>query len=106
MKAANVLGLWIVFCFPALADETVNPADYPLTAHVIGNAQGRRPSGGWPCTYELVLNKMFYTAIHNGRNCNASVSAGADFPARIDKHNIKLLVDGKEFSLEIVGTHE
>jgi hypothetical protein len=56
--------------------------------------------------YALVLNKLFYTAIHNGRNCNASVSAGTDLPAMLDKHNIKLLVDRKEFSLEIIGTHE
>ena len=83
MKAATVFGLWIVFCFPVVADKTVNPADYPLIAHVIGSAQGRRPSGGWACTYNLVLNKLFYTAIHNGRNCNASVSPAQIFPRRL-----------------------
>jgi hypothetical protein len=108
MKSSNpiviLLALLALSC-SVLATET-SLAEYPLTAHVIGSEQGHRPSGAWACTYELAMNNLVYITIHNGKHCDAGVSAGANLPARIEKNKIRVLRNGRALILEVIGTHE
>jgi len=97
----------IVMVLSSLAGaKDINPADYPVTAHVLGSIQGHRPSGAWACTYQLGVGNLVYTAIHNGNHCDDAVTPGANLPARILKNKITVLRNGKELSLEVIGTHE
>ena len=79
---------------------------YNQTAHVIGSQTGHRPSGAWACTYELRINNLTYVTLHNGANCDAGVATGADLPAIVEKNKVRVLRNGKELTLEIIGIHE
>lgn len=79
---------------------------YNQIAHVIGSQTGHRPSGAWACTYELRINNRTYVALHNGAKCDAGVATGADLPAVVEKNKVRVQRNGKELTLEVIGTHE
>lgn len=120
-RALSFLTILIAFAFGASASDK-NPADYPLTAHILGTSKHRN-RGGTTSTYnaqtgawshgsysgsterhtELRIGDMTYAV---GKTCK-EVEVGKDYPARTDKKRIHLLLpDGKTCDAIIEDTHE
>lgn len=113
--------MWSLLSMCVFASDK-NPADYPLTAHILGTAQvntggGRtssynaqtgqwshgRYSGSSHQETELRIGNIVYTM----RRACKEVEVGKDYPAKIDKRNIHVLrPDGKTCDGYIISTHE
>lgn len=116
-----LLAIFVTLNIGALASDK-NPADYPLTAHILGISKHRR-RGGATSTYnaqtgawshgtysgaterqtELRIGNLLYTV---NRVCK-EVEVGKDYPAGTDKKKIHLLLpNGKTCDSTIEDTHE
>lgn len=117
----NFLTFLMVFALGASASDK-NPADYPLTAHVLGTSK-HRTKGGTTSSYdyktgswtngsysgsiarqtELRVGNMTYVV---SKICK-EVEVGKDYPASTDKKKVHLLLpDGKTCDATIEETHE
>ena len=121
MKTA--LGLLIILLLaPRMSASDKNPADYPLTAHILGTSK-QHTRGGTTSSYnaqtgawsngtysgsthretEMRIGTLVYAV---NRVCK-EVEVGKDYPAKTDKKKIHLLLpDGKTCDAFIESTHE
>jgi hypothetical protein len=120
-RALSFLATLMAFAFSASASDK-NPADYPLTAHIVGTSKHRN-KGGMTSTYnsqtgawshgsysgsterhtELRIGEMTYAV---GKICK-EIEVGKDYPARTDKKKVHLLLpDGKSCDATIEDTRE
>jgi hypothetical protein len=99
--------------------KDLNPADYPLTAHIRGTHTTR--GGGPTSSYNAQTDQYSYgsnyyrvteTEVQIGqlihqvdRRCK-NLQLGADVPARIEKRHLNLLVGGHVCEMRIVGMNE
>ncbi|HEX8817166.1 MAG TPA: hypothetical protein VF753_16835 [Terriglobales bacterium] len=121
MKTVLLAGT-VLAALGSLSASDKNPADYTLSAHILGTARHRSPGGitsvynpqtaTWSHgTYsgstqhetDLRIDKMIYSV---ARICK-KVEVGKDYPAKVDKKKIHLLLpDGKTCDGIIEGIHE
>lgn len=120
MKRA--LSLAAIFLSLGLGASASDKGDYPMTAHILG-ASKHRTRGGTTSSYNYQTGQWTYgtysgstqreTELHVGnlvyvvaRVCK-QVEVGKDYPARVDKKKIHLLLpDGKTCTATIESIHE
>jgi hypothetical protein len=117
MKHILLLAALLAMCTSALAKEP-NPADFPLIAHVVSMEKGSNVGAtlifgmpGHGTTLHLRIGGTGYLA-KAANGLNTPVEVGRDFPARMNKNTITLLVPTgkngklKAFSYNIAGRIE
>ena len=90
MKKA-ILAVMLLRGFALAKDK--NPADYPLTAHVIsatGVAEANPLEKTSPWTVRLRIGNLTYTC---GWRCLKHAQVGTDVHARVEKRKLYLLTD-------------
>jgi hypothetical protein len=121
VKTLEVASAILLFAVVAVAKDKKNPANYPLSAHVLGidrnvstahtssyNAQ----TGQWTygngavvsSTVEFQIGNLLYTG---GHGCRKVVQVGTDVHARLEKNSLFILTnDGRTCDTHIRGVHE
>jgi hypothetical protein len=90
----------------ALAKDK-NPADYPLTAHVVSvntitTAHPSEETAPW--TVQFRVGDLLYSC---GIDCRKHVQVGTDVHARVEKNKLYILTDdGQTCDTHIRGVHE
>jgi hypothetical protein len=116
---ATLMATLMLLASSALAGDKPNPADYPEKAHVMsaelhhashGTSAYNAATGQW--TYgsgasnsaetELRIRNLIYTA---SNICKAAV-VGQDYPARLEKNKIQMLVGDKVCKYRVSGVRE
>jgi hypothetical protein len=93
MKRPSIAVLMIAISTATLFAKDKNPADYPLTAHVLsatGNAAANPLDKTTPFTVRFQVGNLVYTC---GWRCLKHVQVGSDVHARIEKRKIHILTD-------------
>jgi hypothetical protein len=103
MKPPLLIAVVALLVGSAHAEKNINPADYPMVAHVVSAVFTHTTAPSNVRTTELRVGNLIYVA---SSICKDAV-VGSDFPARIDGKKIKLLIgNAKVCSYRINGTKE
>lgn len=92
-KTAIVAVIITMAMSTALFAKDKNPADYPLTAHVLsatGAADANPLDKTTPFTVRFQVGNLVYTC---GWRCLKHVQVGSDVHARVEKRKIHILTD-------------
>jgi len=121
MKPVKIAITILLFAGLAMAKNKKDPANYPLSAHVMGidkNVSTAQTSaynpqtGNWTygngtvvsSTVEFQIGNLIYTT---GHGCRKVVQVGTDVHARLEKNNLFVLTDdGRTCDTHIRSVHE
>ena len=103
MKIVSTVALTILFVVPAWANKDLNPADYPMTAHVNSAIFTHTTAPSNSRVTELQIGNLIYFA---NEICKEA-TVGSSFQARVEGRKIFLLVGGnKVCRYRVDGTKE
>lgn len=91
MKKVFLVGCFL--CAIGVSAKDKNPADYPLTAHVIsatGAADANPLEKTEPWTVRFQIGNLIYTC---GPTCRRRVQVGSNVHARLEKQRLHVLTD-------------
>lgn len=113
MKKA-ILTLLVLSASAALAKQ--NPADFNLSAHVISAQFNHIPSGGYSSgkTVDLPSETSGYWSteirvgnkVYSANDACKAAKVGSDYPAKIEKDKLELLVGEKVCKYKITSTRD